>query len=94
MPDDQPPSDPPPRQICEVRARLLREHSHRAGVYADCVRQIADSAASGPEERVWEVRRKCRAAWEEIEQSRLALYRHEADHLCDRGLHVPSVCDQ
>lgn len=96
MPDDPPPSDPPPRQLphCEERVRLLRAHSDRAGVYADCVRQMADSAISGQEEHVWEVRRKCRAAWEETERSRMALYRHEADHRCDRGAQAPSACEQ
>ena len=75
--------------ICEERERLLREHRDRAGVYADCVRLMADSAVSGLEELAGEVRRKCRAAWEETENSRLALYRHEADHLCDRDVPTP-----
>lgn len=94
MRDDQPPSDPPPRSlpICQERLRLLRDHSDRASVYADWVRQLANTAISGQEERLGETRRQCHAAWEETEKSRLALYRHEADHRCDRGASVPSTC--
>ena len=77
--------------ICEERARLLREHSEHAAVYADCVRRMADSAVSGQEVQMWEVRRKCRSAWEETERSRLALYSHEAGHRCDRGAQLPST---
>lgn len=85
------PSDLP--RICAERARLLREYSDAASAYAGGVRQLADFALAGDEVKTNELRRACRAAWNVAEQSRLALFRHESDHACDRGADV-SVCER
>jgi hypothetical protein len=82
------PSDLP---ICEERLRLLREYSGAAGSYATSVREMAAFVASGEEVRANEARRICRAAWDEAERSRLALYRHEADHNCSRSASVRNI---
>lgn len=75
------PSDLP--TICEVRLRLLREYSDAADGYSTTVRQMAELVIAGEEVRASDMRRQCRAAWDLAEKTRLALYRHEADHNCD-----------
>ncbi len=85
------PSDLP--TICQERARLLRKYSDAVSGYAQRVREMADFVMAGEEVRASEARRACRTTWDEAEKSRIALYRHEADHLCDRGAGVPSSCD-
>ena len=84
------PSDLP--KICEERARLLREYVDAATAYASGVRQMADYVIAGDEVKANELRRMCRSAWDVTEKSRIALYRHEADHACDRGADVSSLC--
>lgn len=74
------PSDLP--TICEVRLRLLREYSAAADSYSTTVRQMVQLVIAGEELRAGDVRRQCRSAWEHTEKTRLALYRHEADHNC------------
>jgi len=74
--------------ICEERIRLLREYSDAASGYSASVREMAAFVTSGEEVRANEARRTCRAAWDEAERSRLALYRHEADHNCARSANV------
>jgi hypothetical protein len=80
-------------QICEERARLLRDYSDAAGNYSGAVRALTELVFAGLEKQAAAARSKCRAAWEETEKSRLALSRHEADHHCDRGTQVPSPAD-
>jgi len=80
-------------RICGERARLLRDYSSAARGYSERVTEMADIVLSGHEHRLGEARQSCRAAWDETEKSRLALFRHEADHQCDRGAEVPSACD-
>jgi len=97
MPNELPPSDsslPDSSSACQERTRLLRGHADAASVYAQRVLEMAELVASGLEHRISEARRNCRTAWEETENSRLALYRHEADHRCDRGAQIPSVCGE
>ncbi len=77
------PSDLP--TICQERARLLREYSDAATNYAGNVRQMAELAMAGQEVDCSAARRLCRTAWDVVESSRLALWRHEADHNCDRA---------
>jgi hypothetical protein len=91
MPSEPPSSDA--SKVCEERARLMRQYSEAASTYAECVRELSELVSSGREQEIGTVRVKCRAALEEAEKSRLALYRHEADHHCDRGAGVPSACD-
>jgi anthranilate/para-aminobenzoate synthase component I len=74
------PSDLP--TICQERARLLRKYSDDASHYASSVRQMSDLVISGDEVGANVSRRICRTAWDDTEKSRLALYRHEADHNC------------
>jgi hypothetical protein len=74
--------------ICEERLRLLREYSDAASGYSASVREMAAFVTSGEEVRANEARRTCRTAWDEAERSRLALYRHEADHNCARSANV------
>ena len=109
MPSDTPPRDPtspdpaspdspqrdptPSRKICEERARLLRRYADAAKLYADRVREMTDLIVAGADHGLHELRSECRSAWDETEQSRLTLYRHEADHQCDRGTRVPCVSD-
>ena len=80
------PSDLP--SICEERLRLLREYSDAASGYSRSVREMAAFVTSGEEVRANDARRRCRTAWDEAEKSRLALYRHEADHNCARSADV------
>jgi hypothetical protein len=77
--------------ICQERALLLRNYADAVGSYAKSVREMADLVMSGEEVRANEVRRNCRIGWEETERSRLALYRHEADHSCARAANVPNI---
>jgi hypothetical protein len=86
------PSDLP--KICEERSRLLREYSDAASAYASSVRQMADFVMAGDEVKANELRRAGRTEWDAVEKSRIALYRHEADHACDRGAGVSSLCGQ
>lgn len=83
------PSDPP--TICEERLRLLREYSDAASGYSTSVREMAAFVTCGEEVRANEARRICRIAWDEAERSRLALYRHEADHNCARSANLRNI---
>ncbi len=83
------PSDLP--SICEERLRLLREYSDAASGYSASVRKMAAFVTSGEEVRANDARRMCRTAWDEAEKSRLALYRHEADHNCARSADVRNI---
>ncbi len=83
------PSDPP--TICEERLRLLREYSDAASGYSTSVREMAALVMSGEEVQANEARRICRTAWDEAERSRLALYRHEADHNCARAANLRNI---
>lgn len=79
--------------ICEVRVRLLREYSEAASSYSIIVQEMAALVTSGEEVRANEARRSCRTAWDEAERSRLALYRHEADHNCSRSANVRNISE-
>ena len=76
------PSDLP--LICQERSRLLRAYLDAVSSYAASVREMADFITSGDEVRAGEARRISRTELEAAEKFRLALYRHEADHGCDR----------
>jgi len=83
------PSDLP--SICQERARLLRNYSDAVSDYAVSVREMADLALAGEELRCNESRRVCRTTWDEAEKSRLALYRHEADHNCSNAANLRNI---
>ena len=75
--------DPP--RVCQERFRLIRDYRETARIYADTVRDMTDLVGCGLESEVDLLRRTCKAAWEAVERSRLALYRHEANHSCNRS---------
>jgi hypothetical protein len=83
------PGDPP--TICEERIRLLRELSEGATSYAEKVREMVELAIAGRGSESNAARRQSRAAWDTAESSRIALFRHEADHFCDRAVESRSV---
>jgi hypothetical protein len=57
------------------------------------VREMADFVTSGDEVGASEARRMSRTASEAAERFRLALYRHEADHSCDRPTDLQKVLE-
>jgi hypothetical protein len=73
-------------EVCQERSRLLNVYRETAGKYADAVREMANLAGTGLHSEVAVLRQVCRAAWEKVEKDRLALFRHEADHQCDREI--------
>jgi hypothetical protein len=85
------PSDLP--TICQERARLLRKYSDAVGSYAGSVREMAELVLLGEEVRAGETRRLSRTAWDLAEKSRLALYRHEADHGCANLANVRNISE-
>jgi hypothetical protein len=85
------PSDLP--TICEERRDLLRDYCDAVSEYAQNVRDMADLVIAGEEVRANETRRISRSAWDKAEKSRLALYRHEADHGCTRSAEVRNISE-
>lgn len=79
--------------ICEERLRWLREYSDAVSVYAQYVREMAALVIAGQEVRANQARRLSRTAWDTAEKSRLALYRHEADHGCTRSAEVRNISE-
>jgi hypothetical protein len=79
--------------ICQERARLLGKYSDAVSYYAQSVRDMTDLVLASEEVRANDARRLCRTAWDEAEKSRLALYRHEADHGCTRSADVRNTSD-
>ena len=71
---------------CPERVRLLDAYREAARRYSEAVNKLADLAGTGLESEFDVLRRACRAGWETAEKTRLALFRHEADHFCDRPL--------
>ena len=70
-------------EVCQERLRFLNNYRETAQVYAEAVCKMADLAGAGLHTEVKVLRRSCRDAWETAEKARMALFRHEADHLCD-----------
>lgn len=85
------PSDPP--EICEERRELLRDYCDAVSTYAQNVRDMAALVIAGEEVRANETRRISRTSWDKAEKSRLALYRHEADHGCTRTAEVRNISE-
>lgn len=70
--------------LCQERARLLIDYRNAVHGYSERVHNLVEAIGLGinaPEEPL---RRKIREAWDAAENARLALARHEANHLCDR----------
>ena len=70
--------------MCQERIRLVADYRETTRTYADFVRKMTDLVGLGIESEVDLLRRSCRLAWEAAEKARLALFRHEADHSCNR----------
>jgi hypothetical protein len=70
--------------LCPERLRLVTDYRETTRAYADSVRKMTDLVGLGIESEVDLLRRTCRVAWDATEQARLALFRHEANHGCDR----------
>jgi hypothetical protein len=70
--------------ICQERHRLLKMYRESAVAYADAVRNMSDVIGAGLDSEIHVARRVCRNAWNDAEQARVMLLRHEADHCCDR----------
>jgi hypothetical protein len=70
--------------MCVERFRLVTDYRETTRIYADSVREMTDLVGLGLEVEVELLRRACRMAWEAAEKARIALYRHEANHGCDR----------
>jgi hypothetical protein len=71
--------------MCQERIRLVADYRETTRTYADFVRKLTDLVGLGIETEVDVLRRSCRLAWEAAEKARLALFRHEADHSCNRS---------
>jgi hypothetical protein len=72
------------RMMCQERMSLVADYRETTRTYADFVRKMTDLVGLGIESEVDLLRRSCRIAWDAAERSRVALYRHEANHGCDR----------
>jgi hypothetical protein len=78
--------------MCQERIRLVSNYRETTRTYADIVRKMTDLVGLGIESEVDLLRRSCRLAWDSAEKARLALFRHEADHSCNRtDFHASAV---
>lgn len=73
-----------PLMTCPERRLLLQEYGKAVRTYHEAVRKFVDRTDEALGSDLDLIRLTCRKAWERAEQARLALYRHEADHFCDR----------
>jgi predicted metalloprotease with PDZ domain len=83
---------PPPGSVvysgammCQERIRLVADYRETTRTYADFVRKMTDLVGLGVESEIDLLQRSCRMAWEAAEKARLALFRHEANHSCNRS---------
>jgi hypothetical protein len=70
--------------MCQERIRLVTDYRETTRTYADFVRKMTDLVGLGIESEVELLQRSCRQSWEAAEKARLALFRHEANHSCNR----------
>jgi hypothetical protein len=75
--------------ICPERQRLLIDYRDAAHRYSEAVCQLVEMVGLELDADFKLLRGNCRRASEASEQARLALYRHEANHFCDRRDFVP-----
>jgi hypothetical protein len=69
---------------CEERMRLLTEYRNAAYEYSVAVAELVETIALDVDSRIDLLRGACRSAWDQVEKARIAVSRHESDHLCDR----------
>jgi hypothetical protein len=70
--------------MCPERIRLVADYRETTRTYADFVRKMTDLVGLGIESEVDLLQRSCRLSWEAAEKARVALFRHEANHYCNR----------
>lgn len=70
--------------ICPERQRLLVVYGDTVRTYYEAARTLVETLNVAMGADVDLLRRTCRRAWEQAEQARIALNRHEANHFCDR----------
>ena len=70
--------------MCQERIRLVADYRETTRTYADFVRKMTELVGLGIESEVDLLRRSCKISWEAAEKARLALFRHEANHSCNR----------
>ncbi len=75
--------------LCQHRSLLLETYRETVKAYSDAVHNMVDLAYSDIGSDLDVLRRASRRAWEATEKARLALFRHEADHCCDRPGSTP-----
>src|SRR5580692_1722539 len=71
--------------MCQERIRLVADYRETTRTYADFVRKMTELVGLGIESEVDLLRRSCRLSWDAAEKARLALFRHEANHSCNRA---------
>ena len=77
MPADRQPA-------CEQRLALVRDYHNSTKTYADSVAKLSELIHCGLDTETDLLHRMCRTAWEAAEKARMALFRHEANHGCNR----------
>lgn len=70
--------------ICPERSKLLIEYRNSVRDYSKYVSELVETVGLELDADLATLRRKIRDANEVSENSRIALYRHESDHFCDR----------
>jgi hypothetical protein len=70
--------------LCAERQRLLHAYCDAARAYYEAVRDLASNAGFAIGADFEHLRRGCRRQWEQLENARVTLARHEANHYCDR----------
>lgn len=74
-----------PILVCKERIRLAVDYRETTRIYAEFVNKMSELVSLGMESEVDLLRRLCRMSWDAAEKGRLALSRHERDHICDRS---------
>jgi hypothetical protein len=70
--------------ICPERQRLLIDYRDAAFRYSEAVCKFVEMIGLELNADLELLRRNCRSTAATVEQARLALHRHEANHFCDR----------
>ncbi len=71
-------------RLCPERLLRVRTLSDAVRNYSDIVSKLHDLVGQGLHSETQVLQRQCRSVWQMVEVARLALYRHEANHCCNR----------
>ena len=71
--------------ICPERLRLANEYYTKGRYYSEQKRRVVDLMGLGVSAEMGILCEMCRKASEAVQNARLALYLHEANHFCDRN---------